>query len=403
MTTLIDQINSTISKSDFFQRFYNRKTFSRIEDIPLMSKHDLLKDQAQNPPFGSNLCVERRMLKRIHRTSGTSSRPLLLALTEHDLDVVTSVGARGFKFSGIQQNEIVFNCMNYSMWMGGLTDHASLERTGAAVVPYSVGNTEALVALLLEFEAPSIHSTPSYLNIIKRVLKEKFSKEPSDLGLKAGYFGGEPGMQNKAFRERIEKEWSMRAMNANYGMSDVLSMIGSEGLDRDGLHYLPGPHLHLELLDTDGNLVPVENGAIGEAIFTNLNKECQPVIRYRSGDIFHIISDVERTDGLDFKFNVVGRADDMLVVKGINFFPESLRSVISKYAELSGNYQIEVPAGEPIESITVKVETTQSVENTGLAELLQSEIRKNLFIHPEIKLVETLVKNDNKLKNIIRI
>ncbi|WP_161625354.1 phenylacetate--CoA ligase family protein [Maridesulfovibrio hydrothermalis] len=368
-----------------------------------MSKRDLLADQIQNQPFGSNLCVDRNRLARIHRTSGTTNRPLLLALTDHDLDVVTSVGSRGFKISGMHQDEIVFNCMNYSMWMGGFTDHASLERTGAAVVPYSVGNTEALVALLLEFDSPSLHSTPSYLNIIKRVLKEKFGKNPKDLGMKAGYFGGEPGMQNKAFRERIENEWGMRAMNANYGMSDVLSMIGSEGLDRDGLHYLPGPHLHLELMDTDGNLVPVEKGAIGEAIFTNLDKECQPVIRYRSGDIFHIISEVERSNGLDFKFNVVGRADDMLVVKGINFFPESLRSIISKHAELSGNYQVEIPSEEPVEHITVKVETAHHVKDKELAKLLQAEIRKNLFISPDIKLVEHLSKNGNKLKSIVRI
>lgn len=403
MKNVLDVVNDIISKSPFYRELYKQEGFDKLEDVPMMSKRDLLADQAVHQPFGSNLCVERDRLARIHRTSGTTNRPLLLALTEHDLDAVTSVGSRGFKISGMQPDEIVFNCMNYSMWMGGFTDHASLERTGAAVVPYSVGNTEALVALLLEFDAPSLHSTPSYLNIIKRVLKEKFGKEPKDLGLKAGYFGGEPGMQNKAFRQRIEEEWDMRAMNANYGMSDVMSMVGSEGLDRDGLHYLPGPHLHLELMDTDGNLVPVQKGAIGEAIFTNLNKECQPVIRYRSGDIFHIISEVDRSDGLDFRFNIAGRADDMLVVKGINFFPESLRSIIARHSELSGNYQIEVPSEDPIEHITVKVETAHSVADKELAELLQVEIRKNLFINPEIKLVEHLSKNDNKLKSVVRV
>lgn len=403
MKNALDVVNNIISKSPFYQNLYQKEGFDRLEDVPMMSKRDLLADQAANQPFGSNMCVERSTLARIHRTSGTTNRPLLLALTQHDLDVITSVGSRGFKISGMEEDEIVFNCMNYSMWMGGFTDHASLERTGAAVVPYSVGNTEALVALLLEFESPSLHSTPSYLNIIKRVLKEKFGKAPHELGLKAGYFGGEPGMQNKAFRERIEQEWNMRAMNANYGMSDVMSMVGSEGLDRDGLHYLPGPHLHLELMDTDGNLVPVENGSIGEAVFTNLNKECQPVIRYRSGDIFHIISDVDRSNGLDFRFNVVGRADDMLVIKGINFFPESLRSIISRHTELSGNYQIEVPSEEPIEQITVNVETAHYAADQALEELLQSEIRKELFINPEIRLVEHLSKNDNKLKSIVRV
>lgn len=403
MPALIESVEKIISKSPFFQELYKDIKIGCFEDLPFMSKRELLEDQKKTPPFGKNLCVKREQLTRIHRTSGTTKKPLLLALTAHDLDVVTAVGSKGFKISGIKEKEIVFNCMNYSMWMGGFTDHASLERTGASVVPYSVGNTEALVALLLEFESPSLHSTPSYLNMIKRVLEKKFKKSPKDLGLKAGYFGGEPGMQNKAFRKRIEEEWSMRAMNANYGMSDVLSMIGSEGLDRDGLHYLPGPHLHLELLDTDGNTVPVEKGAIGEAVFTNLNKESQPVIRYRSGDIFHIVTDIDHNNGLDFKFNIVGRADDMLVIKGINFFPESLRSIIAKYTELSGNYQIEVPKEEPIEHIKVKVETAHGITDTALTDALRSEISKNLFINPEITLVDHLKKNDNKLKSVIKI
>lgn len=402
MITPLDAANNTIERSPFYQNLYGQKRFSKFEDIPFLTKKQLIADQLQHKPFGSNLCVPRKSLARIHRTSGTTNRPLILALTQNDLDTVTSIGAKGFKIAGLQQDEIVFNCMNYSMWMGGYTDHASLERAGAAVVPYSVGNTEALIDLLLEFDSPSIHSTPSYLSIIKKKLKSKYNLNPADLGLKCGYFGGEPGMQNRAFREKIEEEWQMKAINANYGMSDVISILGSETPERDGLAYLPGPHLYLEILCPDGSTVPPAQGVIGEAVFTSLTKEAQPLIRYKCGDIFHITSAVSNSNGYDFKFNVVGRADDMLVIKGVNFFPESIRSIVAKHSCLSGNYQIIVPPEEPISKLKIVIEKSAHETIAGLDSTLQEEIRKELFINPVIEITENLSGNQNKLRTVVR-
>ena len=332
-------VQNYIKRSEFYSCRYAGVEIREFSDIPLIDKKDLLQDQAQYPPFGKNLCVDRNKIARIHRTSGTTTSPLLLALTKNDIDTVIKAGSLALKTAGMGPGDIVVNCMNYNMWMGGFMDHQSMEATGAAVVPYGVGHTENLINLLLEIEGACLHSTPSYLEVIKRVLSEKFGKKPIDLGIKKGFFGGESGMQNSDFRMKIEDEWGMKAMNANYGLSEAISILGAECKQQDGLHITAEPFLHLELVSTDTEVpqsIPLQPGAIGELVVTTLYKEAQPLIRYRIGDIIEVIS-IEpcKCGESSFRFKVVGRRDDMLVIKGINFYPESIRSIITSYSECS--------------------------------------------------------------------
>jgi phenylacetate-CoA ligase len=230
-------------------------------------------------------------------------------------------GSRAFKTAGMNENDIVINCMNYCMWMGGFMDHQSMEATGAAVVPYGVGKTENLIAMLLDIDAPCIHSTPSYLATIRKVLQEKYGLSPRHLGMKKGFLGGEAGMQDESFRQKIESEWEMKAINANYGLSEVMSIIGSECGRREGLHFTAAPYLYVEIYEPVSKTVkPIEAGVTGELVLTNLVKEAQPLIRYRTGDIVEIISTDSCSCGNEgFRFLLRGRSDDMLVIKGINF------------------------------------------------------------------------------------
>ena len=209
----------------------------------------------------------------------------------------------------------------------------------------------------MEIENPSLHCTPSYLDIIKKVLKEKFSKEPKDLGIKKGFFGGEGGLQDKDFRHRIEEEWGLEAINANYGMSDVISILGAECRVKDNLHFIAQDYVHIELVDAELKNIELENGAIGELVVTTLYKESQPLIRYRTGDIIEILSTQKCSCGeSSFKFKVVGRADNMITIKGINFYPDSLRGVISKYSKFSINYKIEIEDKLPLTTFKLILE-----------------------------------------------
>ena len=141
-----------------------------------------------------------RYIRRIHRTSGTTATPLIVALNDVDIDAITTVGARCFRNAGVVDGMRVVHCLNYAGWIGGYTDHASLERAGACVLPWGVGNTEQLIQMILTLGIEAISCTPSYMNILKTVLKERFGMQPYQLGIKLGLFGGEAGLQNVSFR-----------------------------------------------------------------------------------------------------------------------------------------------------------------------------------------------------------
>ena len=404
---IFNKIKFYVNSSNFYKNVYADLHLNEFSDIPLISKKDILLDQAMNPPFGSNVIVERKDIARIHRTSGTSGKPLLLSLTQNDINNVVKAGMRAFKTAGMESNDIVINCMNYCMWMGGFMDHMSIEATGATTIPYGVGRTENLIDLLLSMDKPSIHSTPSYLNIISKVLKEKYNKRPIELGISKGFFGGEAGMQDRNFREKIEEEWGMKAMNANYGMSEVMSIIGSECKNHDGLHFTADEVLYPELRFIDSKNASAENiktGSVGELVLTNLNKEAQPLVRYCTGDVIEVISTEPCSCGEhSFRFKVIGRCDDMLVIKGINFYPESIRTIISSYEELTGNYKILVPEGAIVDQIKILIQKADKNASKSLIEEIKNEIKNRFFISPVIELVDDIEQNGNKQKIVERV
>lgn len=402
---LLELARQQAENSYFYRNLYKGLTIDRFTDVPFTTKRMLLDDQLRNPPFGTNVCVERKKIARLHRTSGTTARPLTLVLTAHDVEQVILAGSRAFRTAGMDDNDIVFNCMNYCMWMGGFMDHQSMEATGAAVVPYGVGKTENFIDMLLEIDGPCIHSTPSYLAAIRKVLHEKYALTPERLGLKKGFFGGEAGMQDAGFRNKIEDEWHMQAINANYGLSEVISILGAECNLREGLHFTALPFLHIEIIDLASEVVlPLAAGVCGEMVLTNLFKEAQPLIRYRTGEIIEIISTADCPCGNEgFRFLTRGRSDDMLVIKGINFYPESIRSLLSPYPECTGAYVVMVPNHQPIDEIAVRVQVLGGWQNhAALAEKIKKEIRDRLFITPEIVLVEHLAGGENKIRLVER-
>lgn len=405
---ILKRAKELILISDFYSRIYKNIDLTDFNQIPLITKKDLLLDQELYPPFGSNVIVDRDKINRLHRTSGTSNRPLMLVLTKNDVSTISKTGAKAFKVAGIKPGDIVFNCMNYCMWMGGAMDHLSIEETGATVVPYSVGNTENLVQLMMDLKGTCIHATPSYLSVIERVALEKFHVTAKELNLKKGFFGGESGMQDKVLRSNIEQNWGMMALDANYGMSEAMSIIGAECFCKNGLHFTAEEVLYPELRIEEKNNVShdyIKQGAIGELVVTNLVKEAQPLLRYATGDIIEIISTQQCDCGeSSFRFKVVGRRDDMLVIKGINFYPESVRDIITQYLECTGNYRVIVPTSDLIDKVKLLIEIKSNNMNLdNLKSNIIKRIRSKYFVSCEVEFTETLKSNDNKQKLVERI
>lgn len=414
---IIKQIEYIFANSPFYQQKFSRSGITMADavrnftDIPLTYKREVLEDQLANPPYGSNLCVGQEQIQRIHRTSGTTMRPLLLPLTKNDIEAITDSGRRAFLAAGLTPEDTVFHCLNFCMWAGGVTDHLCLEATGASVIPYGVGNSRNLIETMLTIRPTAIHCTPSYLAKLEEIITHEYNMNPRDLGLKKGFFGGESGLQNPVFRKSIEDKWGFIAMNANYGLSDVLSIFGAECRCRDGLHFTGGGNIFPELIEPDtGISIPIRTGNKGELVLTNLNKEAMPWLRYKTGDLIEIVSHEKCLCGrTSFRFNVIGRSDDMLVIKGINIFPASVENIIGQYQNvLNMEYQIIAEDVEPLEHCTLRVEYKSAIHTSRINEIkraLEKSIKERLFVSMTVELVSegTLPRTEGKSRRVIRL
>jgi phenylacetate-CoA ligase len=413
---LVSQMEHVRRSSPFYQNKLKGFALSVIDKesfstLPFTEKSELIADQEAHPPFGDNLSVSQKDLQRIHRTSGSTGRPLFLALTGEDIESITECGARCFWAAGLRPEDSVFHCLNYCLWIGGYTDHQSLETTGAAVIPYGTGNSVGLLESILYLKPTAIHCTPSYLSKLEALLLSEFNKKPLELGLKKGFFGGEGGIENPELRSKIEKTWGIQAYNANYGVSDALSMIGSECSQRDGLHYMAQGHLYTELIDpVTLKRIPMTKGARGELVFTNLMKRSQPLVRFRSHDVVEIVSDSACECGrTSFRFHVIGRSDDLIVVKGVNFFPSSVGNLLHPFLDsLNGEFQILVKNEPPIETVKIRLEYKRAVQPAQLAVLkdaIQHKMKSSFYVNPDLEFIPegSLVKSeDGKIKRVLR-
>lgn len=379
-----------------------------LPELPLSDKSLLRQSQADHPPFGNYLAAPREAANRLHRTSGTTGQAMNLALSARDAQITQEVGGRCHASAGLHAGHTVVHCLNYQMWMGGLTDHMTLEATGALVVPFGVGATELLIRTIQEVGITAISCTPSYPAVLERVIAEKFpGLAPRDLGLTLGLFGGEPGLDDPAFRARLRDTWGMEPRNANYGVSDVFSNFGAECPHDTRLHFMAADVLHPELIDPDtGAPVAIEPGASGELVLTHLVRDCQPLVRFRTGDIVTIGTTEPCTCGrTGFRFSVIGRSDDMVVVRGLNMFPSMVAALLNEIPELSGDYRITLNAPPPYDSLPVRAELAEGVAETPeLARRVEQSIKTRLGASASVTLVpaHTFPRTEGKTKRVIR-
>jgi phenylacetate-CoA ligase len=377
-----------------------------FHELSLVSKADLLADQAAEPPFGRLLAVDPNAIRRIHRTSGTSATPLLIAMTERDIADTYVSTERAFRLAGMGPGDRVVHCLNFNMWSGGVTDYIPIERTNATAIPFGVGNTALLLRMIRLLRINAISSTPSYMFALRDRCRGELKMDPRDLGLRRGYFGGEGLLQVPGVRESIERDFDMVAIDANYGMSEIQSLIGGESPARDGLVNHTYGLLLTELVDAEGNPLPIETGVRGELVFSTLRREAQPLFRYRSNDLAEVVWAETGEDGLKrMRFHVRGRSDQMLVFKGVNFFPQSLMSVVAEFPdEIGSAYRVVRPPAGPADRIDVVMETTVAAPGRArLAGAVERRISALLQIRTRVHLIAagTLPQEANKSRYMI--
>jgi phenylacetate-CoA ligase len=407
------QQSQYVSQTSLFYRnlLAGRKlagSLDELSDLPFTDKELVRTDQRDNPPFGSYLASDPKHVSRVHRTSGTSGVAMNLALSASDAVMTSKVGARAQSAAGLGPGRRVVHCLNYQLWMGGYTDHATLEETGATVIPYGVGGTEGLIRVIRELGITAISCTPSYPAVLQQVLADSFpGLHPRDLGLKLALFGGEPGLDEPSFRARLEETWGFAARNANYGVSDVLCNFAGQTDVSTDLHLVAEDVLYPELIDPETGLNrPWREGETGELVLTHLAKQCQPLVRFRTADIIRITgTGPARCGRTATRFRVVGRSDDMIVVRGLNMFPAMLAGVVNAFGELSGEYRIVLDHAPPYDRLPLHAELASGCEaSDGLRQAIEARIKKELGASAQVTLLQagTFPRTEGKTKRVER-
>ena len=382
--------------------FYRRKlgkaaagdlTLDGLQDLPFTDKEEIKDSQAALPPFGDYVACDATDIVRLHRTSGTTGRGMNLAYTRHDADLAARLGGRAMHAAGLRPGDRVVHCLNYCLWTGGVTDHMILEAAGAAVIPFGVGNTAQLIDAIVELRATAIHCTPSYPALIEKTLAAEGRLRPRDLGLRLGLFAGEAGLDNPAFRKQLEETWGFAARNANFGLSEVMSILGSQCEQGGDLHFHAGDAVFVELLDPATlQRLPIAEGNAGELVCTHLDKRCQPLIRYRTRDVVTVTGTGPCACGRTaWRFRITGRTDDMFNVRGVNVFPGAVRAVIAERPELSsGHFRIHLRGPGPYDRIELSVEAARDLPADKWPEAaaaLTEAIKRQLRARAEIRMV----------------
>lgn len=411
------QLDYVWSSSPFYQAKFaeagvKREAIRDLADLPLLpftEKDECRLNQLEHPPFGNYLACSQEQVMRVHKTSGTTGRALYVALTRNDRNLMNECAARSYWASGLRPGDTVVHCLNYRLWVGGYSDHEGLETTGATTVPFGVGQTSLLIQTIRELQINAISATPSYMLPLSEAMREQ-GLHPRDLGLRKGFFGAEPGMSEPSVRAKMEETWGMRAMDANFGMADILSIMGSECEERQGLHFHAQGAVAVELIEPDtGTPLALSDGAEGELIYTHLIKEAQPLIRYRARDVVRILGTGPCACGrTSFRFRILGRSDDMLVVRGINVFPTGVGNTLARLSDrLSGEFQIVVDHPPPHQYLRVRVELAQHVASEQIGDLPQQIIQAlrehlNFRSEPEFVPYGTLPRTEQKARRVIK-
>ena len=366
--------------------------------LPFTVKADL----RDTYPFGLFACPMEEIV-RLHASSGTTGRPIVVAYTRADIEVWNEVVVRALAGFGVHRGDIIQNGYGYGLFTGGLGLHYGGEALGATVIPISGGNTDRQIMLMQDFGTSVICCTPSYfLHLVERAQQEKidFSK------VRVGVFGAEPW--SEAMRQRIQKDTGIRAYDI-YGLSEIIGPgVGAECQHQAGLHLFED-HFFPEIVDpATGQVLP--DGSEGELVITTLSKQAMPMIRYRTRDITTLLAEPCGCGRTTRRIRrIERRSDDMFIIRGVNVFPSQVETALLKVEGTLPHYAIVLTREKGLDDMEVQVEVTPEVFSDkikGLETLrnhLNQALEQVLGIRATVTLVEprTLARSEGKAKRVV--
>jgi len=376
------------------------RSLEDIARLPFTQKSDL----RDNYPFGL-FASPMKDVVRLHASSGTTGKPIVVAYTKEDVDVWTSVLVRCYASCGLHRGDIIQIAYGYGLFTGGLGAHYGAEGLGAVVVPASGGHADRQIMLMKDFGVTAMCCTPTYfLHLLDRA--DELGVDMKKLPLRAGVFGAEPWTES--MRKHIEERSNIEAFDI-FGLSEIIGPgVGCECRRHQGLHIFED-HFYPEIVDPETG-APLPDGTEGELVLTTLSKQAMPMIRYRTHDMTMILPGRCECGRTLRRIGRIGRrSDDMLIIRGVNVFPSQVETALLAIEGALPHYQIVLTRAQGLDQMEVQVEVTPQMFNDKIGALqelhkkLQGSLDRVLGIRVRVSLVETnsIERSEGKAKRVI--
>ena len=406
------QIDYLFKNSEFYQRKFAEaglttpESVGGLDDIaqlPLTEKDELRASQANFPPFGNHIAANPDDLRRVFSTSGTTGVPCYLGLTQADLDMYATNVARGYSAAGFKPGQRLVVGFNAGPFVAGAV-YYGFDKIGCSVIPVGTGNTERMVTAIQKLGATGVSCTPSYGLYLIDWCREK-GIDTRTLGLQNMITAGEPGGGDPLIRKTITEAFGC-TLRESMGIGDISLSVWAEDAAEDGMNFMARGFVHIELIDpVSGQPIAWEDGAQGELVYTALQRQAMPLVRFRSRD--HVVVNMKPnpTGRTGPRIRCIGRTDDMLIVRGVNLFPTAVRNVLESFSDqVSGLFSIrpthKAVSQNPPLPIVVEVAPGSTPDNPSLKAAIEGQIKERLLVSSRVTLVanNTLPRETYKSK-----
>ena len=362
-----------------------------LEELPFTTKDELRKSQSEAIVSASHWAAPIENIARIYSTSGTSGTPMYIPLTRNDLACWILPSKRAYTAAGIKPHHRVLTTYNSGPFVAGAVGE-SLQSLGVTLIPIGTGNTERLIRSLQRFKPNAMPGTPSFLLYIAEIASS-LGIDPAKCGLETLVCGGEPGASETAVRHKLQTAFNSKVYEV-MGVGDISISMWGESTEQEGMHFCAQDFVYVELINpNNGKSIKMEDGATGELVYTHLQHEAAPLLRFRSRDHVIIKTGLVKSGRTGNRVKCLGRTDDMIIVRGVNVFPSAIREVVSEFQPLvSGIILVKLQQAGVKQSppILVEVELAEkqtAVNKEELASNIEKAIRDKLVFSSRVRLV----------------
>jgi len=367
------------------------KTLDDMAGLPFTEKSDLRKSQELSPPLGRHAAAKMADVVRVHASSGTTGTPSYVGLTRHDKQRWIDCISRSYWAQGLRRDDVFAMGMSIGFFVGGLPISDVVEHIGATLLPVGTGASDRLISSIEKMRATVLATTPSYANYLAEIACDKMDLDPATLGIRRVLVGAEPGGGIPAVRRQIEENWNATCTES-IGNADVITIHSAECEAQDGCHFMVPDYLLMEIIDPDtGTAQSMDAPRVeGEMVFTHLDRQCNPVVRFRTRDRLVIDTRPCTCGRTGPRLRCIGRSDDLLIVRGVNVWPSAIRDVILGFRPaVSGEMRVVLTQPGPMAPppVLVQVETSDPAPPHDLAQQVEAALRAKLIFTARVELV----------------